>query len=131
MEKSYWYRAREREGSFNFQVGVFFYYSSWVNFSILEQDTTMNDIPKNDMRFKVKDGQESKIPKVLEKFLGGTYRELTPEREFIEELIETGILDKEIFSSPKFYKTHTHSIDYDMWKDEKGGFCSFYRYEVF
>ena len=111
--------------------GVFFCFNSWADPSLLEQDEVMNDIPKLDMRFKVKDGKEARIPEIINKFMSGACRELTPEREFHEELIETNILDKELFSSPKFYKTHTHEIDFEMTKGRGGEFCSFYRFDIF
>jgi hypothetical protein len=111
--------------------GVFWQFNSWADRQVLEQDEVMKKIPKQDMRFKVKPGKEKQIPKVIKKFLDGFDREVTPKREFFEELIETGILNKELFQDPTFYKSHVHEIDFELTKGIKGEFCSFYRFEVF
>ena len=123
----------DNKGEEKYQLpgGVYHYYDSWIDHNILEQDEIMNDIPKRDMRFKVKKGKECEILSLIRKFSTGYNRELLPTREFNEELINTKIFEMKLFSFPLFNKIQIHKIDFDIHKGSNRKYCSFYRFEVF
>ena len=71
----------------------------------------------DDYKFEDKDTDDLRVRvpgSELVKFLGwytvGEGREVTPEREFEEELLESGILPRGLFSRPKFQKYRTKVI---------------------
>lgn len=123
--------SKKVKGKFQLPGGVHRYYDSWVDPEILQEDSALNNIPKFDMRFSVKPGQEYKIRKVLSKFEQGKDREKDPRREYFEELVNTKILPNEKFGDPVFVHKDTISTDFELTNGKSSEYCSTYRYELF
>jgi len=65
----------------------------------------IDDVSRDDLRVRVPLGV---LPRFLEWYRSEKGREITPEREFREELLETNILPKDLFKYIFYERIHTH-----------------------
>lgn len=73
-------------------------------------DTTMGNIDEtDDLRLHIKG---KNVLDFIEWFQSMENREYDPSREFVEELIETGLLPAELFSKIKYRKIYTHNVGF-------------------
>lgn len=123
--------SKKVKGKYQLPGGVYFHYNGWDDLNVLQKDDVLKNVPKADMRFKVRPGKEHKIKSILAKFETTSDREREPRREFKEELLKNTILPEKLFSNACFNYRCTHKTDFEKTNGPNSEYCSFYRYEMF
>lgn len=123
--------SKKVKGKYQLPGGVYYHYNGWDDLNVLQKDDVLKNVPKADMRFKVRLGKEHKIKSILNKFETTTDREREPRREFKEELLKTKILPEDAFGDSRFNYRCTHKTNFEKTNGSKSEYCSFYRYEMF